>query len=77
MRPFVKGNRTDAEADACVILLALQNPGVNSAAMQIVLEGSSAPVQWTTDGKPDTLKEGMQPMLDQIVALLTEQLGVA
>lgn len=49
----------------------------HSAAMQIIPEGSGARILWTTDVKPDTLKEGMRPMFDQLFAQLTERLSVA
>ena len=49
----------------------------HSAAMQIIPEGAGARVQWTTDVKPDTLKEGMEPMFDQLFAQLVAKLSVA
>ncbi len=49
----------------------------HSAALQIVAEGSGARLLWTTDIKPDGLKDSMQPLFGQLFGQLTESLSAA
>lgn len=47
----------------------------HSASMQIVPEGKGARIFWTTDIKPDAMKDALSPLVDQMFDQLTERLS--
>ena len=49
----------------------------HAASMQIVADGQGSRIDWTTDFKPDHLKEALTPMLEQMFAQMSERLSVA
>lgn len=49
----------------------------HAASMQITSDGEGSRINWTTDFKPDQLKEVLTPMLEQMFAQLSERLSAA
>jgi len=48
----------------------------HAASMQIVADGQGSRINWTTDFKPDQLKELLTPMLEQMFVQISERLSV-
>jgi hypothetical protein len=49
----------------------------HSASMRVLPDANGCRLEWTTDLKPDALKESLAPLFDQLFEQLTERVGAA